>query len=71
MTTADDMRNSQEMEKEIEDLREAVRIAVCAAIGLLQIGAPEIRSRQIMLTWGQLATTVELLRKEFQIEEVK
>jgi hypothetical protein len=67
MTTADDMKNNQE----IDDLREVVQIAVLAAVELLKIGKPEIRTRQNLLTWGQLSTTIELLRKEFQIEEIK
>jgi len=71
MTTAEHMKNSQEMEREIDDLREVVQIAVLAAVELLKIGKPEVRTRQNLLTWGQLSTTIELLRKEFQIEEIK
>jgi hypothetical protein len=48
-----------------------VQIAVLAAVELLKIGKPEIRTRQNLLTWGQLSTTIELLKKEFQIEEIK
>ena len=61
----------QELQAEVDDLREAVQIAVLAAVELLKIGKPEVRTRQNLLAWGQLSTTVELLKKEFKIEEVK
>jgi hypothetical protein len=71
MTTAEEIKGRLELQAEIADLREVVQIAVLAAVELLKIGKPEIRTRQNLLTWGQLSTTIELLKKEFQIEEIK
>ncbi len=54
------------MDAEIADLQEAFKIAVETAAELLKIGQPQIRSRQTLMTWSQLAVAVDMLKREVQ-----
>jgi predicted XRE-type DNA-binding protein len=66
MTTANDMKTRAQLDAEIADLQEAFKIAVETAAELLKIGQPQIRSRQTLMTWSQLAVAVDMLKKEIQ-----
>lgn len=69
MTTADNtleglQKALADAKAEAQDQREAFHIALKVAEELIDLGGPEIRSRQNLLAWGQLEVTVQLLRKE-------
>ena len=66
MTTANDMKTRAQLDDEIADLKEALTIAVETASELLKIGQPQVRNRQSLLTWSQLAVAVDLLKREVQ-----
>jgi len=66
MTTANDMKTRLQLDEEIADLKEALTIAVETASELLKIGQPQVRNRQSLLTWSQLAVAVYLLKREVQ-----
>jgi hypothetical protein len=64
MTTANDMKTRPQLDAEIADLQEALTIAVETAENLLKIGQPQVRNRQSLLTWSQLAVAVDILKRE-------
>jgi len=64
MTTANDMKTSAQLDAEIADLKEALAIAVQTASELLRLGQPQVRNRQSLLTWSQLAVAVDILKCE-------
>jgi predicted XRE-type DNA-binding protein len=64
MTTANDMKTRLQLDEEIADLKEALSIAVETASELLRIGQPQVRNRQSLLTWSQLAVAVDILKRE-------
>jgi predicted XRE-type DNA-binding protein len=64
MTTANDMKTRAQLDAEIADLKEAFTIAVETAAELLKIGQPQVRSRQTLMTWSQLAVAVDMLKRE-------
>lgn len=64
MTTANDMKTRAQLDAEIEDLKEALSIAVAALNEALKIGAPQVRSRQILLSWSHLGVTANALMAE-------
>lgn len=64
MTTANEMKTRVQLDAEIADLQEALRIAVETAEELLAIGQPQVRNRQSLLTWSQLAVAVDILKRE-------
>ena len=64
MTTANDMKTRLQLDEEIADLKEALTIAVETAAELLRIGQPQVRNRQSLLTWSQLAVAVDILKRE-------
>jgi hypothetical protein len=66
MTTANDMKTRAQLDDEIADLKEALTIAVETAAELLRIGQPQVRNRQSLLTWSQLAVAVDILKREVQ-----
>ena len=65
MNTPDNMKTSAQLDTEIADLQELLTIAVETAEELLKIEQPEVRSRQSLLTWSQLAVAVDMLKREF------
>lgn len=64
MTTANDMKTRAQLDDEIADLKEALTIAVETASELLRLGQPQVRNRQSLLTWSQLAVAVDILKRE-------
>jgi predicted XRE-type DNA-binding protein len=66
MTTANDMKTRAQLDEEIADLKEALTIAVETASELLRLGQPQVRNRQSLLTWSQLAVAVDILKREVQ-----
>lgn len=52
------------MDAEIEDLKEALSIAVTALNEALKIGAPQVRNRQSLLSWSHLTVTANALMTE-------
>ena len=66
MTTAETMKTRAQLDAEIADLKEALTIAVETASELLKIGQPQVRNRQSLLTWSQLAVAVDILKREVQ-----
>lgn len=59
-----DMKTRAQLDAEIEDLKEALSIAVAALNEALKIGAPQVRSRQILLNWSHLGVTANALMAE-------
>jgi len=66
MTTAETMKTRAQLDAEIADLKEALTIAVETASELLRIGQLQVRNRQSLLTWSQLAVAVDILKREVQ-----
>jgi hypothetical protein len=65
MTTAEELeRQLAEAKAQVDDRQEAFLIALKVAEELLELGGPEVRNRQNLLVWGQLQTTIQLLRRE-------
>jgi len=64
MTTANDMKTRAQLDAEIEDLKEALSIAVAALNEALKIGAPQVRNRQSLLSWSHLNVTASALMAE-------
>lgn len=58
------MKTRAQLDAEIEDLKEALSIAVAALNEALKIGAPQVRSRQILLNWSHLGVTANALMAE-------
>ena len=64
MTTANDMKTRAQLDEEIADLQEALSIALEALKEALKIGAPEVRTRQKILSWSHLQVTLNALMSE-------
>jgi transcriptional repressor NrdR len=57
-------KTKAQLDAETTDLKEAFTIAVETASELLKIGQPQVRNRQSLLTWSQLAVAVDILKRE-------
>jgi hypothetical protein len=64
MTIANEMKTRAQLDAEIADLQEALSIAVEALNEALKIGAPQVRSRQTLLSWSHLSVTANALMSE-------
>ena len=64
MTTANDLKTRVQLDAEIADLNEALSIALEALREALRIGAPEVRTRQKILSWSHLQVTLNALMAE-------